>query len=88
MNSYVSQQLVPRQRLEPAMFRDQSTSLSVVVLSLSVSHGLNQRPSSGSRATSGPRPLITRPGKLFDFVLVATSPCISFAPMDLKKYNY
>jgi hypothetical protein len=48
---------------------------------------LHQRdPTGGPRATSGPRPLVTRTAKVFvDLLLVTKSPFISFTPEDLKK---
>jgi hypothetical protein len=50
-------------------------------------HGLGQRVQTGGpRATSGPRPLVTRPAKLFvNLLLVNKSSFILFRPKDLKS---
>jgi hypothetical protein len=48
---------------------------------------ISQRDPTGvPRATSGPRPLVTRPAQLFvNLLLLATSSFIFFTPKDLKK---
>jgi hypothetical protein len=60
-----------------------NTLFSVVHVAVTV----NQRgPAGGPRATSGQRPLVIRPAKLFvNLLLVTTSSFIFFTPKDLKK---